>query len=66
MLLQDAIRANRFKASLEDTDGLVARYIFTANNIQEGRTDANGLRKVRPVHPKPILYPCCTDHVLLA
>ncbi|KAL3143288.1 hypothetical protein ABBQ38_002130 [Trebouxia sp. C0009 RCD-2024] len=44
-LMQDAIRANRFKASLEDTDGLVARYVFTADNIQEGRTDANGLRK---------------------
>ncbi|KAL3133740.1 hypothetical protein ABBQ32_008228 [Trebouxia sp. C0010 RCD-2024] len=44
-LTQDAIRANRFKASLEDTDGLVARYVFTADNIQEGSTDANGLRK---------------------
>lgn len=50
VLMQDAIRANRFKASLEDTDGLVARYVFTADNIQEGRTDANGLRKVCPVH----------------
>lgn len=47
MLLQDTIRANRFKGSLDSTDGLVARYIFTADNIQEGRADANGLKKVQ-------------------
>lgn len=55
VLLQDVIRANRFKASLEDTGGLVARYIFTPDNIHEGRTDANGLKKVCPC-PGVILY----------
>lgn len=47
MLLQDTIRANRFKSILDSTDGLVARYIFTADNIQEGKVDANGLKKVQ-------------------
>ena len=49
-MLQDTIRANRFKGDLDDTDGLAARYVFTADNIREGRTDANGLRKVYPLH----------------
>ena len=44
--MQDSISGNRFKDSLESTDGLAARYLFTAANIQEGKADANGLKKV--------------------
>lgn len=65
MLLQDTIRANRFKGSLDGTDGLVARYIFTADNIQEGRTDANGLKKVRALHSNLCVrhWELCVQHV---
>ena len=48
LLLQEAIRGNRFNDSLDSTGDLVARYIFTADYIQEGRIDANGLKKVPP------------------
>ena len=49
LLLQEAIQGNRFKGSLDSNSGLVARYTFTPDNIQVGRTDANGLKKVRPL-----------------